>query len=80
MIGGAFAATKTLKGAHDVELPALSVAVHVTEVFPRGKVLPDAGLQVIKRTPPLYRASKFHVATAAGLPLVGAMVRGDVRE
>ncbi len=69
-----------MKGAHDAELPALSVAVHTTEVLPRRKVLPDAGLQVIERIPPLSRAPKFHVATAVGLPLVGAMLRGDVSE
>jgi hypothetical protein len=40
---GGIAVTTTLKDGHEAWLPALSVAVHVTDVEPRLKVRPDAG-------------------------------------
>ena len=78
---GGVAVTTTLKDGQEAWLPALSVAVHVTDVEPRLKVLPDAGEQEDDAIPELSTAEKLQVGFAVGvLPLVGEMLNGDKAE
>lgn len=79
IVGGVMSDTTTLNVGHDPILLALSLAVHITAVVPRLKVLPDAGLHDDDAMPELSTAANAHVATAVGvLPLVGLTVNGDM--
>jgi hypothetical protein len=49
-IGAVVSATVTLKDADPV-LPPMSVALHVTDVVPRGNVDPEAGMQLVGSDP-----------------------------
>jgi hypothetical protein len=59
------------------ELPARSVAVHVTTVVPRLNGVPLAGEQLDEAMPDASELLNVNVATAVGVfPLVGEMRRG----
>jgi len=76
-ISGGRSATKTLKGGHVAWLPALSVAVHDTNVTPRLKVLPDAGEHDDDAIPELSTAANVQATVAVGvLPLVTITLNG----
>ena len=76
MLGGVESATRTAN-EHEAELPALSVARHVTEESPNEKRDPEAGLQTDELIPELSTAEKLQVAKEVGvLPFVGVSNRG----
>lgn len=69
--------TTTLKEGQDAWLPALSVAVHDTNVTPRFKVLPDAGEHDDDAMPELSTAANVQATVAVGvLPLVTITLYG----
>ena len=69
--------TTTLKEGQDAWLPALSVAVHDTNVTPRLKVLPDAGEHDDDAMPELSTAANVQATVAVGvLPLVTITLYG----
>jgi hypothetical protein len=61
----------------DAELPALSVAEQVTVVVPRGKVEPEAGLQVTGTEPSTGSEAEAVNLTTAPLALVAGTVMSD---
>ena len=76
-ISGGRSVTTTLKGGHVAWLPALSVAVHDTNVTPRLKVLPDAGEHDDDAIPELSTAANVQATVAVGvLPLVTITLNG----
>ena len=76
-VGGVVSATTTLNVAHDAMLFALSVAEQLTDVVPREKFAPEAGIQEMTEIPELSTAVKFQDTNDEGvIPFVGATVRG----
>jgi hypothetical protein len=61
----------------DAELPALSVAEHVTLVVPTGNVEPEAGVQVTGTEPSTRSEAEAENLTTAPLVLVACTVISD---
>ena len=77
MAGGVESKITTANG-HDLWLPALSMAVHVTFVVPREKREPDDGLQPEYAMPELSDDVNVNVAVLVGeLPVVGRRSGAD---
>jgi hypothetical protein len=71
--GGVSSTTVTLNDA-DAELPAMSVAEHVTLVDPTGNVEPEAGVQVTGTEPSTRSDAEAVKVTTAPLELVALTV------
>ena len=66
----------------DTELPAASVAVHVTLVVPTGKIDPDAGTQVTVGTSPeasVAVITKLTLTVPSGMASLTMSTRGPLK-